>query len=177
MDRGLVAEFQSGAECAQAIAKLRAQGYRKLDAHTPRPVLEVEAALGLAPSPLPRWVLIGALSGATLAYLVLWWTQAVDYPLNVGSRPSHAALAYVPITFETAVLFGALTSFFGALVLCRLPRFWQPLFELEGFRRASSDRYFVSLDATDGHYDPDRSWADLEALHPLSVATVGTEAA
>src|SRR5688572_16649370 len=123
MDRGLLAEFESGAECAQAIARLRALGYRKLDAHTPRPVVEVEAALGLDPSPLPRWVLTGALSGAALAYLVLWWTQAVDYPLNVGSRPSHAAPAYVPITFEAAILFGALTAFFGTLVLCRLPRF------------------------------------------------------
>jgi hypothetical protein len=175
MDRGLLAEFESGADCARAIARLRAQGYRKLDAHTPRPVLEVEAALGLAPSPLPRWVLTGALSGATLAYSILWWTQAVDYPLNVGSRPSHAAPAYVPITFETAVLFGALTAFFGTLVLCKLPRFWQPLFEVEGFRRASSDRYFVSLDATDRNYQPERSRADLEALHPVSVALVGAE--
>ena len=35
MDRGLLAEFESGIDCAQAIAKLKEQGYRKLDAHTP----------------------------------------------------------------------------------------------------------------------------------------------
>jgi hypothetical protein len=175
MERGLLAEFTSGAQCAEAIAKLRSQGYRRLDAYTPRPVFEVESALELGRSPLPRWVLAAAMTGATLAYLVLFWTQSVDYPLNVGSRPTHAAPAFLPITFESGVLFGALASFFGALFLARLPRFWRPLFEVEGFDRASSDRYFVGLDSSDSRYDAERSRSDFEALHPLRVVAVGED--
>jgi hypothetical protein len=163
----LLCEFDSADTCAAAITALRKDGHRPLDAYMPYPAKNVEEALELAPSPLPRWVLLFGLVGATVAYLVLWWTQNVDYPLDVGGRPTHAVPAYIGITFETTVLFASAAAFFGMLRLCRLPRLWHAVFEIEGFDRASVDRFFVVLESAN---DGERELSDtVEALGALRV--------
>jgi hypothetical protein len=141
----LLGEFDSADACAAAINELRQRGHAPIDAYMPYPAKNVEEALALPPSPLPRYVLAFGILGACVAYLILWWTQSVNYPLNVGSRPTHAVPAFVGITFETTVLFASFTAFFGMLRLCRLPRLWHRAFEVNGFDRASVDRFFVVL--------------------------------
>jgi hypothetical protein len=145
MPSALLGEFDSADACAAAIKKLRERGHPPIDAYMPYPAKNVEEALELPPSTLPRWVLLFGLIGAAVAYLILWWTQAVDYPLDVGSRPTHAVPAYIGITFETTVLFASFAAFIGMLRLCRLPRLWHAAFEVNGFDRASVDRFFVVL--------------------------------
>ncbi|MCA9599515.1 MAG: DUF3341 domain-containing protein [Myxococcales bacterium] len=148
MRRVLLAEFESSDACAGAISKLKASGHSELDAYMPFPAKNVEEALALPKTPLPKWVLAGGLTGAALAYFILWWTQNVGYPLDVGSHPTHSVPAYIGITFETAVLFASFTAFLGMLRLCRLPRLYHPVFDVEGFERASVDRFFVSVGTT-----------------------------
>ena len=174
MRSGLVAEFSEPERAAEAVRALKRAGYSRLDVCMPFPSKEVEQALDAPRSRLPRYVLFGAIAGGSLAYLVQWWTQAVDYPLNVGSRPSHAGPAFLPITFELSVLAGALTAFFGMLLFCGLPRLHHPLFDLEGFERASVDRYFVTIDAADPVYDEDASTRELERHGPLRVVSLVT---
>ena len=145
MPSALLGEFDSADACAAAITELRERGHPPIDAYMPYPAKNVEEALALPPSPLPRWVLLFGIIGAGAAYFILWWTQNVDYPLNVGGHPTHAAPAYIGITFETTVLFAAFAAFIGMLRLCRLPRPWHAAFELDGFERASVDRFFVVL--------------------------------
>ena len=133
MRRVLLAEFESSDACAGAISKLKASGHSELDAYMPFPAKNVEEALALPKTPLPKWVLAGGLTGAALAYFILWWTQNVGYPLDVGSHPTHSVPAYIGITFETAVLFASFTAFLGMLRLCRLPRLYHPVFDVELF--------------------------------------------
>lgn len=146
MLHGLLAEFDSEEACVAAAVAIRQKGWTHLDAYLPYAAKNVEQALGLAPSNLPGWVLLFGLIGAATAYLILWWTQNVDYPLNVGGHPTNAVPAYVPITFETSVLFAGFASFFAMLRLCRLPRLWHAVFEVPGFERASIDRFFLLVD-------------------------------
>ena len=143
----VVGEFGSGAEAKRALAALRERGCAadSLDAFSPYPVEGLDEVLGLKPSPLRAFALLAGLSGAVLAYGVQWWTNAVDWPLNVGNRPPHSWPAFIPITFETTVLFAALTLFFGLMVLFRFPRPHHPLFELESFRSASTGGFWVSV--------------------------------
>src|SRR6478609_2812292 len=101
MPRTLLCEFETAEACAHAVTALREKGERLLDVYMPYPAKNVEAAIAWPRSPLPRFVLLGGLAGAGIAYLILWWTQVVDFPLNVGGRPTHAVPAFVPITFET----------------------------------------------------------------------------
>lgn len=143
----VVGEFSSGDEAKKALRRLRELGYAKdaLDAFSPYPVEGLEEVLELKPSPVRGLALMAGLGGAAFAYLVQWWTNAVDYPLNVGNRPPHAGPAFVPITFETMVLSASLTIFLGLMWLFRFPRPHHPLFELESFRTASTGGFWVSV--------------------------------
>ncbi len=111
----------------------------------PYPVEGIEQVLELPPSPIRGFAFVAGLTGAAVGYGVQWWTNAWDWPLNVGNRPPHAGAAFVPITFETMVLFASLTLFFGLMWLFRFPRPHHPLFELESFRTASTGGFWVSV--------------------------------
>ncbi|HVW27462.1 MAG TPA: DUF3341 domain-containing protein [Polyangiaceae bacterium] len=150
MPSALLGEFDSADACATAIVKLRERGHPPVDAYMPYAAKNVEEALELPPSPLPGVVLCFGTLGACVAYLILWWTQSVNYPLNVGSHPTHSVPAFVGITFETMVLFASFAAFFGMLHFCRLPRLWHKAFEVPGLERASVDRFFVVLPAERG---------------------------
>ena len=105
MRRWVLGEFGSPERAAGGGAKaLRERGFVRLDAHTPFPVEGLAEVLELKPSRLPALALLAGLGGAAFAYLVQWFTNAVDWPLNVGGRPLHSAPAFIPITFETGVL-------------------------------------------------------------------------
>ena len=99
--------------------------------------------MGIRPTILP-WLVLGAgITGGVVALLMQWWTNAVDYPLNISGKPLFSLPANIPVTFELIILFSALTAFFGVLVLNGLPRFNNPLLEKERFLRATTDRFFI----------------------------------
>ena len=84
--------------------------------------------------------------------------------------------AFIPITFESGVLFASFASFFGVFAACGLPRLHHPLFEVEGFERASHDRYFLAVGTEDPRFDLALTRADLEDTNPLRVAPFGSVA-
>lgn len=148
----LVAEFARVSEAAEAVKRLRTVGLHDLEAFTPYPSHEVEEALELPRSYIPRACLGGGVAGAAAGYAIQWWTNAVDYPLDVGGRPLLSIPAWIPATFEGAVLGAALATALAMLVAARLPRLWQPVFEVEEFERAGVDRFFVRV-AVGDHAD------------------------
>jgi Protein of unknown function (DUF3341) len=142
-------EFDHPEAIVQAARALREELRFPIDAHTPYPIDELEEALELRPSRV-RWAgLAGGLIGAVGAYVILWYTNALDYPLNAGGRPLNAIPAFIPITFEMAVLVSALAIFLGVLALSGLPRLYHPAFDVDGFARASIDRFWISIPASD----------------------------
>lgn len=176
MRKGLVAEFETPRALRGAARALVEEGYARLDAFVPFPDKKLEAILGLRRSWLNRFTLLAGLTGAGVAYLILWWTQVIDYPLNIGGRPKHAIPAWVPIVFETTVIFAGTTAFFSWLFLCGMPRLWHPLFEIDGFERATVDRYFLTVGADDPRYDFQRTMLRLGELGAYRVIPVGEEA-
>lgn len=172
----LLAAFEAGDRALAVARELRELGYRRLDVHAAQPLPGAAEALGLErPRALPRLVLVSGLLGAGLAYLVQWYTNSVDYPLVVGGRPLHPWPAFVPITFEGGVLLAAVAAFGGLLVLARLGRLWQPVFEAPDFDRASVDLYWVAVAADDPLFDAERTRTELERFAPLRIAAVGEE--
>ncbi len=168
---GLLAEFASPAALLDAARAAHEAGYRRLEAHTPMPVEGLVEALGSTDKGLPRLALIGALIGGIGTFALQWFSATVDYPINVGGRtPAWPGL--IPSTFEMTVLGAALAVFFGVLLRSGLPRLYHPLFNDAGFAAASSDRFFLSIEAADPQYDAERTREFLERLKALRVTVV-----
>lgn len=175
LHEGLLAEFDSPGAMRETLAALHAQGYRRLDAFSPFPVEGASEAMGLSRSKLP-W-LVFAFGAASLAfgYWIQWFSNVHDYPVNDGGRPPHSVVAFIPATFETTILFAALAAVVGMFVLCGLPRLWHPVLEVEGFERASVDRFFVGIDSRDPRFDEVASVRALERFAPLRIVRVRDE--
>ncbi len=141
----VLGEFEREATLYDAARALRARGNASLDIHSPYPLHEADEALGLKRSTVPVVALIGGLTGAITGYLIQWYTVGFDWPLNVGGRPPHSPPAFIPVTFELGVLFAAFSIFFGLLGgYFGFPRVHHPVFEVEEFRSASIDRFWIS---------------------------------
>ncbi|HEY5372806.1 MAG TPA: DUF3341 domain-containing protein [Polyangiaceae bacterium] len=140
------AEFETGALALAAARDLRARGYAELDAFTPYPMPELEAVLGLKrPRLLLSLILAAACLGGGLSFLLMWWTAARSYPLNVGGRPLNSFITDIPIMFESAVLSAAITAFLGTLFSSGMPRLHDPLDSIPGFARTSIDRFWIGV--------------------------------
>jgi hypothetical protein len=158
----LAAELASGEELKRCVEILRDLGLSRFDAFTPYEVEGLQELLGVRRSRLP-WIVLGAaLAGGGGAYLLEWWINVVSYPLDIGGRPLHSAPAFIPITFECGVLLSALTAFFGVLAWMGYPRLYHPVFEAPGFRRASIDRFWISIEMAGD--DPNALQAELKEL-------------
>jgi Protein of unknown function (DUF3341) len=167
MNTGILGSFATPDALLRAVRDLRRRGYHRLDAFTPYPVKGLEQALGLSRSPLPKIVFPVAMAGAGLAYLVQLWCNGYDYPINVGGRPLDSVPAFIPITFESAVLVSSLAGVFVFLLLTSLPWLHAPVDDVEGFERASIDRFWVAVDDRDPRFsavDLERELRDLGAL-------------
>lgn len=171
--RGLLAELPTPEALLEALRALVDRGYTRLETYTPYPVRGVAELLPLRPSPVTRWALAAGLTGAGGAYFLQWWMNAHDYPIDVGGRPPHSALAFVPITFEMGVLFAGLAALAVVFVLARLTDLHHPLHDVAGFERATIDRFFVAIDAADPRLDRGRTADELAALGAERVTWVG----
>ena len=168
----IAAEFEDAESLVRATRELDRAGYAKVEAYSPYPILEVERPLFARPSRLPVVVFLAGLAGAVLGYWIQWYANAVSYPLNIGGRPAHATPAFIIPTFEATVLCASLAAFVGLFWLLRLPRPWHPMFEVDGFERASIDRCWVAIDMTDDRVDARRTAADLAVLGARHVVRV-----
>ena len=124
------------------------------------------------PSCCPLPLLAVLLTGACAGFIMQYWANTWGYSLNIGGRPYFSWPSFVPITFEMMVLTTALTGLFGLLAICGLPRYNHPLFNSKAFDRATRDRFFICIEATDPKYDSAATRAFLNGLHPLSVEEV-----
>jgi hypothetical protein len=171
-----MAEFDSGAALVNGIRALRAAGLSRLDAFTPYEVAGLQDAIGDRRSRLTWIALAAGLAGGGGAYLLQWWINVIDYPLNIGGRPYHSAPAFIPITFEMSVLFASAAALISALMLGGLPQLWHPVFEIDGFDRATIDRFWVAIGVGDSALDRARDTAALEAAGALRVIWLGGDA-
>ena len=169
---GLLAEFDTPTELVTAVRKARAEGYRVMDAYSPFPIEELAEALHFHDRRLPMIVLAGGVTGGCLGYLLQYWTSAVTYPLNVGGRPFHSWPSFIPVTFETTVLFAAISAVLGMLALNGLPMPYHPVFNVARFALASRDQFFLCIEAIDPHFDRAITRRFLERLDPQSIAEV-----
>jgi hypothetical protein len=168
----MVAEFDTADELLAAAEKTRDAGFTQIDCYTPFPVHGLSEAMGFRDSRVPWYIFTGGMIGAFSGYTLQWYTAVVDYPLNVGGRPLNSLPAFFPVMFECTILFSALTAVFGMLAMNKLPKPYHSIFNTPGFERASQDRFFLEIGATDPQYDSNKTRAFMETLSPLNVSEV-----
>ena len=146
---GLMAQFESPEHLVAAANRAYAAGYRKMDAYSPMPIDGLAEAIGFTKHWVSAVVLAGGLAGCIGGFSLLWWICVIAYPHNVGGRPLNSWPSFIPITFECMILFAGLTSMFSMLGMNGLPKPYHPVFNVKAFQRASVDKFFLCIEATD----------------------------
>lgn len=169
---GLMAEFETPEDLLEAAGRTYSEGYRTMDAYTPLPIHGLAAAIGFPRTNLPILTFICGAVGAITGYAMQYWIHVIDFPLNVGGRPLHSGPMFIPVTFELTILFAALGTVIGLWILNGLPMPYHPVFNVEGFERASQDGFFLCIESADPLFDADRTGSFLRDLNPVEVSTV-----
>jgi hypothetical protein len=113
--------------------------------------------------------LLCALTGGLTGYGMQFYTATIHYPLNVGGRPPHSWPSFVPITFELAVLFAALGTVIGMLLLNGLPRPHHPIFETPFFEERNQSHFYLCVEACDPLFDLEGTRSFLLKQNPANV--------
>ncbi len=179
---GLLAEFETPARLVMAIRRARSEGYEDVEAFAPVPLDEACAELGRRGTRVPAFALLGGLTGAAVGYAVQFYTNAIDYPIDVGGRPPHGWPAFAVVAIEVGILFAAIGAVFAMLALNGLPRPHHPLFGVPAFDLASQTRFFLCVRAADPKFDPGATRRFLSGLGAIGVwevplATEGRQSA
>jgi hypothetical protein len=169
---GIMAEFADSEQLLHAARSAYAAGYRKMDAYAPMPVDGLAEAIGYRRNFVSPLVLAGGICGACGGFGLMYWISCIAYPFNVAGRPMNSWPAYIPITFECTVLIAALTAVVGMFAMNGLPLPYHPVFNVPGFARASTDRFFLCIEADDPKFDRESAKAFLSELSPIEVAEV-----
>ena len=169
---GLMAEFDSPQALLAAAEATRKAGYTKTDAHSPFPIHGMDEAMGIKERLVAPIVLAGGLTGLAAGWGLEYWTQVIDFPMNIGGRPYNAWVSFIPPAFETTILVASFSAVIGMLALNGFPRPHHPVFNAPRFERASQDKFFLVIEASDPKFDLERTRAFLTGLHPHEVVTV-----
>jgi hypothetical protein len=164
---GLLAEFTSADDLLAAAKRVRAAGYRRAEAYAPFDVEGLAEALGFERSSVPFFTFCGALLGGLGGYFMQWYAAVVDYPIDVGGRPLHSWPMFIPVTFELAVLGGAIAAVLALLLASGLPRLRHPIADAPDFDLATRNRFFLCLRSDEPAFDRAAAEQLLDELRPL----------
>src|SRR5436190_16209741 len=148
----MMAEFETPADILHAAEKVRDHGFHSWDVFTPFPIHGMDRAMGLRNSKVGWFSFIGGVTGYTTGMLIIWWMNAVDYPIIIGGKPMFSPFAAFPPSYELTILFGSFGALLGMLFLNRLPRLYHPLLKNRRFALASHDRFYIVVECDDLKY-------------------------
>ena len=171
----ILAQFDSPERLVAAAEKVRDAGYRKTDAFSSFPLHDIHDALGAKPSRLSALVLAGGILGAIGGMFLQKWVSVDAYPHIISGKPLFSWPSFIPIVFECTILGAALTAFVGMLGLNGLPRPHHPVFEGTWFDEASTDGFFLCIEASDSLFNETDTAALVAGLNPDRYETVYAE--
>lgn len=94
-----------------AVKKVKAEKHHIEEIYTPFPVHGLDKAMGLAPTRIAITSFIYGCIGLTVAILMMNYIMIVDWPQDIGGKPSFSYMenmpAFVPIMFELTVFMAA----------------------------------------------------------------------
>lgn len=150
---GLIAAFDTTPALYHACEQVRDAGFKQWDALTPFPVHGLDAAMGMRRSKVPRFSLLGGLTGFTTGMTLIWFTGAVDYKLIVGGKPYFSPMFAFPVSYELTILFTAFATIAGMFILNKLPMHYHPVQKTPQLTRLLDDRFHIVIEANDPKFN------------------------
>lgn len=141
----VVGSYGDSSSLLSAARTVRTETTGYMEAYSPFPVHGICDVLEFKDEKLSWITLAGGLAGAGAGVLLQVWVSAIAYPLNVGGRPLISTPAFVPVAFETTILFAAFGAALGMFALNGLPRPNHPIKEHTLFERVSQDLFLLSV--------------------------------
>jgi hypothetical protein len=172
---GVMGEFDSPEEILAAAKKTREAGYKDIDAYTPFPIEGLAEEIGFKWTWVPLITLLGGLGGGLTGFGMQYWMSAISYPLNIGGRPLNSWPAFIPVTFELTILGASLFAVIGMLALNKLPQPYHPVFNVDRFSQASTDKFFLCIKSQDAKFDLAETARFLQGLNAKHVTEVRNE--
>lgn len=173
----LLAEFAESARFIDAARRAQSAHYRLVDAFTPFPVEEVHALLEAPRSHIRVAMFTGGIAMAVLAYGLEFFSAVINFPYNSGGRPLNAWPTFMLVPFAIGIFVAAAAGFATFLIECKLPRLHHSLFAVEGFERASQDRFVLALARPDGDDELRRAIDVLRGAGATAIREVEPEEA
>src|SRR5499427_7445795 len=175
---GVMGEFATPEALLAATKKTREAGYKHIEAYSPFPIEGLSDAVGFRGfrgNLVAFLTLVGGLGGGLTGFGLQYWVAAITYPMNIGGRPLNSWPAFIPVTFELTVLGASTFAVFGMLALNRLPQPHHPLFNIERFKHASSDGFFLWIEAHDQKFHLAETARFLQSVNAQHVTEVRDE--
>lgn len=174
---GVIGFFKDPNDIVEAVKKVRERGYRDLDTYSPYPIHGMDAAMGLGRSWLPWVTFIMGATGAISAFAFQSWTSgAIDlwpaWPLIIGGKPFWSIPAFIPITFEWTILFGAHATALTMIVANGLPNLKNPVLSPRVAERVTSDECGLMIFSKDSKFNEQECLNFLSSLGAIDVQVV-----
>lgn len=183
---GLLAQFDGPHELIAAAEKATDDGYTKVEAYSPFAVIGIDEALKAKGTILPWIVLVMGMTGCLGGLAMQLYMNSFEFPgapwglsgynFLISAKPGTSSIpAFIPVTFETTILLSAFGSFFGMLILNKLPRLSNPLFRNERFASATTDGFFLFVDVADEKYAEAETEAYFTSIGATAVEAIDDE--
>jgi Protein of unknown function (DUF3341) len=169
---GVMAEFESAQQCVDAARRVAAEGFTNFEAYTPVPVEELNAIIHVKRTRLPMATLAGGLTGMATGFALQYWVSVISYPIVVGGRPLASWPSFVVPSYELTILFASITATLFMILANGLPQPYHPVFNVERFSLASSDKFFLVVEAIDPKFDRGSTMKFLEGVGGKGVYEV-----
>jgi len=169
------AEFDGPKALYAAAEKVRDRGYRGWDCYTPYYIHGLDKAMGLRKSFVGLFTFAGGFSGIIGGFLLITITSVYIYPINTQGKPFFSLPGFVPILDLLLIMPSAIMSIVGMVVLSGLPRLHHPLWDWDAFTRATHDKFFIVIEASDPRFDEKTSVELLEAIGGTNLTFIGDE--
>jgi len=169
--QGILGHFLDPDAALHAAVKVRESEWSHFDFLTPFPVHGMEEAMGQKRSWIPYVTAVLAASGILAALAMQSYVMAWDWPMNFGGKPFLSLPAFIPITFEAMVFFGALGSAIIAIIAGKCDTVPQPP-PMAIATGATVDRFVLWISATDPKYDADRAMEFARSIGAMEVRAV-----
>jgi len=129
-----------------AVRKAKSRHMEIMDVFSPFPVHGMDQALGLEESRLHQAGFVYGAIGTLTAFLGMTWIMTSDWPIIFGGKPYWPVPSYIPIVFETTVLFASWGMTITFYTICGLwPGVKNPQLDL----RTTDDKFCLAFDKHD----------------------------